>query len=979
VNPKHFRQIEEVFHAAADAPADERAAVLARLCGDDASLRAEVESLLGAATMAPGQIEAAIGRVAERLMEVPPLFADRFEIERRAGGGGMGDVYRARDRSTGALVALKVTHQGIVGREAAERFDREARLLAEIDHPGIVSYVAHGTEPDGRLFLAMEWLDGEDLAARLARGPLLVEESVEFVRRVAAALGAVHRRGVVHRDLKPGNLFLVRGEVTGIKVLDFGVARRAAPSQRMTRTGTLVGTPQYMAPEQVRAGREITPVADVFSLGCVLYECLAGQPPFHAEHIAAVLARILFDDPPGVKGLRPEVPVPLSALVGRMLAKDPGLRPADGDALSAALEGLSAPSSSVTGDGPARLPARAFAEKGQALFSLVVASPAHASGDDETVALGHAGADTDRQSDLRSALATLGLAVDFMADGSLMVKVAGTGSATDQAAHAAHGALTVMERWPSASVALATGRGAAEGAFPVGEVADRAAGLLAAPEKRSGVLVDDLTARLLDPRFTLTPTPEGPLLTGLEKDADLSRSLLGKPTPCVGREAELGSLEALLSGCIEASEARAVLVTAPPGAGKSRLRHELLRRIERGGEPVTILVGRGEAMSAGAPYGILAAAIRGLSGVGGGEPIEKQRGRLHARVGQHVAATERERVVGFVGELCGVPFPDEDLPMLRTARYEPKIMEDCLRRAVLDWLSAECGAGPVLVVLDDLQWGDALTVSVLDDALREQAGAPLLVLALARPEVHAAFPKLWHGQKLQEIALRGLSRKACERLILEVLGKDVPAAVVDRALEQSAGNALFLEELIRSIAEGKGDEQPETVVAMLQARIGRLSTGLQHALLAASVFGRSFWSGGVTRVLGLPWAPAEVAASLSELVEAELVQACPVSRLQGEKEHAFRHTLVRDAAYGLLTAGDLATGHRLAGEFLEAAGARDAAVVADHHERGGDRVKAADFYARAAEESLTSGDYAGARNLVDRVWAAPRRARCWAG
>jgi hypothetical protein len=304
--------------------------------------------------------------------------------------------------------------------------------------------------------------------------------------------------------------------------------------------------------------------------------------------------------------------------------------------------------------------------------------------------------------------------------------------------------------------------------------------------------------------------------------------------------------------------------------------------------------------------------------------------------------------------------------MLRAARHDPKIMRDCLRRAFLDWLAAECAAGPVLVVLDDLQWGDALTVSALEDALGEQAGAPLFVIALARPEVHEVFPRLWHRYKVQQIALRGLSKKACERLIRDVLGKDVPAVLVERAIEQAAGNALFLEEMIRGIAEGKGEEQPETVVAMLQARIGRLPAGPRRALQAASVFGQTCWDGGVARVLGLPAPSAEVADGLSVLVEAELIEPSPTSRLHGEREHAFRHALVRDAAYGLLTASDVATGHRLAGEFLEAAGERDAAIIAEHFERGGERKQAATFYVRAANESLPRGDYASARRLCDR-------------
>jgi hypothetical protein len=889
----------------------------------------------------------------------------------------MGAVYRARDEQTGGTVALKLLQHG-ESPEMAERFAREARVLSELHHPGIVAYLAHGEAETGAPYLAMEWLEGEDLAQRLSRGPLPIAETLVLLRHAAEALAEAHARGLVHRDLKPSNLFLRGGQVERLALLDFGIARRSTASQAVTATGAVIGTPNYMAPEQARGGRNIAPSADVFSLGCVLYECLTGQPPFAAEHVAAVLARILFEEPPPLGKRRPGVPAPVSALLSRMLAKDPAQRLAGAGALLAELDAmgglpeLDAPGALLEGSSAPTLPLRprpspVFAEREQGLFSLVVASPPLPAGSDATVPDEEYGTDAERRSDLGSALSAMGLSPELIANGSLVVKVTGAGSATDQAALAARAALAVKERWPAANVALATGRGAVEGAFAVGEVADRAVRLLTAPQKGSGVRVDELSARLLGARFALTPSPEGAVLIGEEKDADMSRPLLGKPTPCVGREAELGSLEALFVGCVEESEARAVLVTAPPGAGKSRLRHELLRRIERRGEPVTILAGRGDAMSAGAPYGILAAAIRALVGVSSDAAPEEQRRLLRARVGQYVGEAERERVVRFVGELCDVPFPGEGLPMLQAARHEAKIMADCLRRAVLDWLTAECGAGPVLVVLDDLQWGDALTVSTLDGALREQVAAPLFALALARPEVHEAFPRLWHGHKMQEIALRGLGRKACERLIREVLGKDVPAAVLDRAVEQSTGNALFLEELIRTIAEEKGEEQPETVVAMLQARMGRLPAGPRRALQAASVFGQTFWAGGVAQVLAA--APADVTGWLSALIEAELVQPSPTSRLQGEKEYAFRHALVRDAAYGLLTASDIPTGHRSAGEFLEAACDGEAAVIAEHFERGGDPKRAATFFLRAAEEGLQRGDYTGARRVCDKGFA----------
>src|SRR5262249_11018590 len=152
---------------------------------------------------------------------------------------------------------------------------REARILAELSHPRIVRYIAHGAVPSGEPYLAMEWLDGEDLGAPLSRCPLGPSRSVGVAVSVAQALGFAHARGVVHGDLKPSNIFLVDGRIDALKLLDFGVAWIDAAS-RMTRTGALMGTPGYMAPEQTRGVEGLDARADVFSLGCVLFECLTG-------------------------------------------------------------------------------------------------------------------------------------------------------------------------------------------------------------------------------------------------------------------------------------------------------------------------------------------------------------------------------------------------------------------------------------------------------------------------------------------------------------------------------------------------------------------------------------------------------------------------------------------------------------------------------------------------------------------------------
>jgi len=184
-------------------------------------------------------------------MEPGELVAGRFEVERIAGQGGMGDVFRAFDRHARAFVALKVLRAQAASE--AERFLREGAVLAEISHPGIVRYVAHGRTAAGHPYLAMEWLEGHDLDAHLRGGKLSAAESVALAVRVAQALGAAHARGVIHRDVKPSNIFLVDGRADRVRVLDFGIAQRGQAAQRVTRTGMILGTPAYMAPEQARA------------------------------------------------------------------------------------------------------------------------------------------------------------------------------------------------------------------------------------------------------------------------------------------------------------------------------------------------------------------------------------------------------------------------------------------------------------------------------------------------------------------------------------------------------------------------------------------------------------------------------------------------------------------------------------------------------------------------------------------------------
>ncbi len=906
------------------------------------------------------------------------LVADRFVVESLAGKGGMGEVFRARDTATGRRVALKLLPPHTNRPDEIERFSREARLLSELRHPGIVSYLSHGEIEDGRPFLAIEWLAGQDLAKRLASGPLSLHECVTLLAKVTDALAAAHRRGIMHRDIKPSNLFLRDNRIERVTLLDFGIARQVLATN-LTRTGQIIGTPSYMAPEQARGKRNLGLSADIFSLGCVLFECLTGRAPFIAHDIIAALVKILFGDAPSVDALRPDTPPPLSALLARMLDKDPARRPPDAAALRHELATLEFSLSEDTPAPPRRsvVPAPAILSgDAMRLFCLVLAIPNAdpPSSETDTITVGEPWSHPLRDA-LRTRLTRLGGRVEWLADGSLAVIVPPSESAIDQAAQAARCALAIKELWPKAVVALTTGRGLLKNRLPVSKAIDRGASLLRmhnAPSTQTCVWLDELSAKLLEPRFAITMAQNQPALHGNRLDADASRPLLGRPTPCVGREQDLAILSAALHGCIENAQPLAALVIAPPGMGKSRLKHEFLRRLRAQSIEVELLSGSGAPMNAGSPYGLLGEALRRLCGIEIGDPPALAEEKIRGRVSRHVPLDDAARVGEFIAALCGVPVEAPSV-VLRAARSDPQIMTEQIQRAFVDFLGAECAARPYLLVLEDLHWGDPGTVRLIDAALRELGERPLFVVAFARPEVNDRFPRLWEGRAVQRMQLSGLSRKAAERLIVEVLGKDVPVPTVAHLVEQAAGNALFLEELIRAAAEGKVEEQPDTVLAMLQARLSCLDTEARRVLCAASVFGRNFWRGGVRALLGQELDTQQTEGWLVDLVQSEIIEKQRDSRFPEETEYKFRHALVRDAAYGLLPEGDRTLGHRLAGVYLEQVGEGDPMVLAEHANRGGELERAALYYALAAEQSYQANDHDGLLSRVEQGLACNAR------
>jgi eukaryotic-like serine/threonine-protein kinase len=336
MTPERWQEVKNVLADALEKTPQERAAYLDQTCTDPA-LRREVESLI----LAHEQGDSAFidhptpgfgsGELVKSGTKLGP-----YEVLARIGAGGMGEVYRARDARLNRIVAIKILPPHLAhSPESRDRFEREARTIGSLNHPHICTLYDLGHQGDVD-YLVMEFLEGETLASRLLRGPLTLDQTLQFAIQIADALDKAHRKGVTHRDLKPGNIMLTK---SGAKLLDFGLAKLkpgasglGTPLSQLptaqtsiTAEGAIVGTLQYMAPEQLE-GKETDARTDIFAFGAVMYEMATGKKAFEGKSQASLIAKILETDPPPISSLRPMTPPALDRVAKTCLAKDPDER-----------------------------------------------------------------------------------------------------------------------------------------------------------------------------------------------------------------------------------------------------------------------------------------------------------------------------------------------------------------------------------------------------------------------------------------------------------------------------------------------------------------------------------------------------------------------------------------------------------------------------------------------------------------------------
>jgi serine/threonine protein kinase/tetratricopeptide (TPR) repeat protein len=331
--------VQSIFAQAVELPPAERESFLAQTCSTDPDLRQQVERLLSAHDSAGGFLEALDAERAAALIDdagdtdAPPDRIGAYRIVRRLGGGGMGVVYLAHDTRLDRPVALKLLRDRYGTDDGARRrLIAEAQAASALDHPHIVPVYEIGEAPDGRMFIAMAWCEGESLVERLRRGPIPPRDAARIARQVTDALGVAHRRGIVHRDVKPANIMLTP---IGARLVDFGIALVAG--RELDAAGRGAGTPAYMSPEQSR-GEELDHASDLWSLGVVLYEMLTGRRPFRANNRAVIAHAVGHTAPEPVRTVNPDVPAGLARLVEHCLETDPAERPPGAAAVVADLD-----------------------------------------------------------------------------------------------------------------------------------------------------------------------------------------------------------------------------------------------------------------------------------------------------------------------------------------------------------------------------------------------------------------------------------------------------------------------------------------------------------------------------------------------------------------------------------------------------------------------------------------------------------------
>jgi len=895
----------------------------------------EMERHLDRCPECRGLVAAMVRDVAER---GAPLLLGDVQLIAPVARGGMGQIWRARDLCSGGVVAVKRLHGVAPAGWLRERLVRETRAIAALRHARIVRYLDSGFDAEDQPYLVLEWLEGEDLAQRQRREPLTLDLVIELIRQSLDGLEACHGQGIVHRDIKPGNLFLVDGDDLRVKIVDFGLAS-LGDTTRVTRAGEILGTLSYLSPEQAQGAVAVDGRSDLYSLGVVLYELLTGVLPFHADRSVAILIKILTETPPRPRHLRPELPDWLEQVTLRAMERDPARRFASAAEMRAALDGGARTAGvSVAPETP---PPGSTALRERRLVSLLSME-------------GPPGEHAERA---RRAMEAAGALVYRLLGGQQLGIFGLEQTQGNEAICAVEVGLRLRDalgdraRLRVATVHLEVGEGLRLDAGDL-DRASESPGELPPGE----LALDRVTAELVGDQVELGQVGGWQVARGLRSAAPERRLVLGVETPMVGRETELAAIRASFRLAADEGEPRVVLVQGAPGIGKSRLLRESRGELQRASS--LCVEARAGASRTRGPYHLLAGPIVELAR--SGAPEEAPGTALLALVRRFVDdAGDDDETATFLAEAAGLA-PAPPGPVLEAARSDPRLMREKTTHALATILTAAGRRGPVTVLIEDLHLASDEAVGTLERLVDALETTPLLLLATTRPELTERRPRLLREANATRLELQPLGRRPLQRLLHAILGATAQG-LEDLVLSWSEGNPYHAEELVswlvahEVVARGdrgwlaRGDlgelELPASLEAAIQGRLDRLDPAQKELLQGAAVFGETFSAAGC-EALGL----AQAGARLPRLEANECIVPGPGG------EWVFRHALLRQVAYQMLPGDRRRWLHLQAACWLEQVHGDDPARVAHHFREGSDHARAADHFARAAERALCDGD-----------------------
>ncbi len=864
-------------------------------------------------------------------MEARESDLSKYVIEREIGRGTSGVVYYAHDQQRGGQVALKLLHQN----GSPDQQLTEAEVLMGLRHPGIVRIFDYGVSVDSQPFIAMEWLEGEDLSQRQLRAPLPLVPALRLIVNVARALASAHVQGIVHRDIKPANIFLMTGEdgeSPCAKLLDFGAAMHV---ESAAADGGIVGTPAYMSPEQVRGDLSVTERSDVYSLGATLYELVVGHPPHQGPSYLATLARLATTRARRLLEVRPDTPAPLDALVHRMLATEASARPTMtevADELERIVDSITRgsipdvePTSMHLGSSASRL-----------LTTLVASRFANQSERDD--ALTH--------------VLQLGTEGVPLGQDSLVAHF----GARRAHGNEAESALRIGRRLArsGASVGVATGRAFVpmvelhKPVQAIGEVVDRATSLSRTAE-RNQVLTDVTTRELGRELYEFTPRSREYAEVGQPKSR--SRLPTEAVTPFVGRDLEIGRVTTAFERSMKEPRAVVVSISGPPGIGKTRLVREAKKRLEEGTTVHHQIAQRSEPYGMKRPLGVALDVLRSLLGLHKGSQEAEAARAIEALLGEALDQRLHARIPVFAKVLTQRQLSgDEDARGLRDMLW--LFMTRALEHALT--------AGPIVLVSEDIQWADPESVQWLDHLLSRAAKLPLFLVVTSRREFWTESAEWFGGRDHVHIDLHPISSDGTRKIATSAGAGHLSRDAINSIVSQAGGSPLFAEELARLAVVGAKVTEAPTIEAAIQVTLDALSLEQRETLGRLSVLGQSGWVQAL-EAMGLD----DAEATLVELQQVGLLVPHEPSRFAEATEWQFKHGLVRDVVYQSLSEENRQQLHDIAGNWLNDNG-EDPTVVARHFDLARESKRAAKFWEIAAQRALETSALEDALHMAEQ-------------